>query len=364
MVLYCKQYINFLNKFNHILYKFKNGKMNLKEKLFWEKYRPNSLIPEKGKIPIILLPRIRKIVEKELQMNFMFIGSGGLGKSSLAYILTKNYDTLKINCSLDNGIDTVREEILDHCKNFSISFNKKNKKKIGNPYSIKVVWLEEFDNTTPDMRKALRGFIEEYNEVRFIAIVNNITKLQRSEEDKALLSRFNLIYFDPENQEEINYLKKQQLNYLKSICKSIKYDVSDDILKTLIIRTFPNFRSTVQLLQEIYISGDLETYLKKKDIFNESVYSFIMNGKNNINENFFYVSDNFPKEKTEDLLNILSRPFFKYLLENHQNIILKNGFKILDLTKEFNSEYTTTIDPEIHLVTFITKLKELINNSI
>ncbi|NPV13290.1 MAG: hypothetical protein HPY57_16135 [Ignavibacteria bacterium] len=334
--------------------------MNLKENLFWEKYRPNSLIPEKGKIPIILLPRIRKIVEKELQMNFMFVGSGGLGKSTLAGILTENYDTLRINCSVDNGIEIVREEISEHCKNFSISF-RKNKKKKGDPYGVKAVWLEEFDNTTPDMRKALRGFIEEHTEVRFIAIVNNVAKLQRTEEDKALLSRFNLIQFDPENQEEINYLKKQQLNYLKSICKSIKFETTDEILNILITRTFPNFRSTVQLLQEVYISGDLESYLKKKDTLNENVYSFIMNGRNNLSENFFYVSDNFPREKTEDLLNTLSRPFFKYLLENHENIILKNGFKILDLTKNFNSEYTITIDPEMHLVTFITKLKELVN---
>ena len=85
-----------------------------------------------------------------------------------------------------------------------------------------------------------------------------------------------------------------------------------------------------------------------------------MNGTNKINENFFYVADNFPKEKTEELLSMLSRPFFKYMLENYESVILKNGMKILDLTKEFNSEYTTTIDPEMHLVTFITKLKELV----
>jgi len=54
--------------------------MNLKEKLFWEKFRPNTLKPEKGKIPIILLPRIRKIVENDLELNYMFYGQGGQGK--------------------------------------------------------------------------------------------------------------------------------------------------------------------------------------------------------------------------------------------------------------------------------------------
>jgi len=54
--------------------------MDLKQQLFWEKFRPNTIEPVKGKIPVILLPRIKKLVENELQMNYMFIGSGGLGK--------------------------------------------------------------------------------------------------------------------------------------------------------------------------------------------------------------------------------------------------------------------------------------------
>ena len=336
--------------------------MDLKQQLFWERFRPNSLTPEKGKIPIILLPRLRKLLEKDLQMNFLIRGNGGSGKSTVTQILAENFDTLRINCSSKDGrgID-ISEVIEEHCKNFSIPFKKKGRKR-GDSNGAKLVWLEEFDNTTPDMRKALRAFIEDHSDVRFIAIVNNIAKLQRSEEDRALLSRFNIINFDPETPEEVDYLKLNQLKYLKAISNSIKFDVSDDVLNSLINRTFPNFRSTVQLLQEIYISGDLETYLKKKDTLNIDVYSFIMNGENNLNENFFYVADNFPKEKTEELLNTLSRPFFKYLIENYQDIILKNGFKILDLSKEYNAEYTITIDPEMHLVNYITKLKQLINN--
>jgi len=335
--------------------------MDLKQQLFWEKFRPNALKPEKGKIPIILLPRIRNIVEKELQMNFMFVGSGGLGKSTLSQILSETHDTLVINCSQKEyrGIDVISDVIADHIKNYSISF-KKNKRKKGDVNGVKCVVLEEFDSTTPDMRNALRAFIEEYSHVRFIANVNNLQKLQRSKEDSALLSRFNIIDFDPENQEEINYLKVNQLKYLKAISNAIKFEVSDEVLDSLINRTFPNFRSTVQLLQEIYLSGDLETYLKKKDTLNLDVYSFIMNGTNNLNENFFYVQDNFPREKTEDLINTLSRPFFKYLIENYQDVILKNGFKILDLSKEYNAEYTITIDPEMHLVNYVTKLKELV----
>jgi DNA polymerase III delta prime subunit len=337
--------------------------MELKQQLFWERFRPNTLVPEKGKIPIILLPRIRKIVEKELQLNLMLVSSGGQGKSTMARILAESHDTLILNCSSKQyrGIDVISEVIEDHIINYSISF-KKNKRKKGDVNGEKCVILEEFDATTPDMRKALRGFMEEYTHVRFIACLNNLSALQRTEEDKALVGRFNIINFDAENKEEIDYLKHHQLNYLKSICRAIKFEVSDDVLMSLITRKFPNFRATVQLLQEIFISGDLESYLKKKDNINEDIFTFILNKENKLNENFFYVSDNFPKEKTEDLLRTLSRPFFKYLLENHEDIVLKNGFKLLDLSKTYNAEYTITIDPEMHLVDYITKLKQILNS--
>lgn len=331
--------------------------MDLKQNLFWEKYRPNSLKYENGSLPIILLPRIKKLVENGIKFNMIFHGSGGLGKTSLALILTKNYDTLKINCSLDNGIDTLRDVIYDHCNNFSISLNK-NKRKSGNIYNDKVILLEEFDNSTPDFRKGLRGFIEEYSNVRFIATLNNIVKLKKSDEDKALLSRFNIINFEPQNNEEILYLKKHQLKYLKFICHDNNLEISDEILKNIIERNFPNFRSSIQELQEIIL---LKNYNLKNynNNLNVDLYNFILDEENDVEKNFLFVTNNYPKEKSFELLNLLSRPFFKYLIDNKIDIINKNGFKILSLMKEYNYQYNLTIDPEIHLVDFITKLKML-----
>lgn len=327
----------------------------LKELVFWEKFRPNTLNPEKGKKPIILLPRIKKIVDNGIKFNMILVGAGGLGKSSCADILVQDCDYRRIG-SNERGVDTI-EIIEEHCRNFSLPLRKTQK---GNPQGQKVVWLEEFDQTTPDFRRALRGFIEEHPYVRFIATANNINKIGRSEEDKALLSRFNIIDFNPNGKEEVEFLKKNQMAYLKSIAKSVQFEVPEEVLSKLISRTFPNFRSTVQLLQEVYISGDFDTYLKQKDKQNVDVYQYMLNGNNVVSENYFYVMDNFPKEKTEDLLESLSGAFFKYLMDNHQEILLKNGFKILKTIKDYNAQYTQTADPETHLVSMITELKEIL----
>ncbi len=324
--------------------------MKIKNKLFWEKYRPNTIEPEKGKIPIILLPRIKRIVDKGIQMNYMFYGGPGLGKTSIAGILCQDVNELMINCSNDRGIDVLREDIFDHVKNYSVLGKK----------GIKVVWLEEFDNATPDMRKALRGFIEKYSDhVRFIATVNNITKLQRSDEDKALLSRFNLINFDPIDQEENDFLRKKQLLYLKSISNNIKLDISDEVLSNILYKNFPNLRNSVQTIQEISVSGDLESYEKMKTTHNNGVYSYIMDGKIDLSDIYYYVCDNYPREKTEDLLMLLSRQFFKFLMDEYPDDILKIGQKMIMLSKEYNSQYVQTTDPEIHLINYVLKLKEL-----
>ena len=104
------------------------------------------------------------------------------------------------------------------------------------------------------------------------------------------------------NKDENEYLKKQQLNYLKSISKVVAFTLSDEIFEKLINKTFPNFRKTVQLFQEIFITGDIETYETMIEGQNEDVYSFIMDGKVDLNTIYYFVCDNYPKDKTEELI--------------------------------------------------------------
>jgi len=336
----------------------------LKNLTFWEKYRPTLINKGKG-IPIILLPRIRKIIdgfknddgEVEIKFNILLFGTGGTGKTSLINILTETTDFRMIKAT-ERGVDTI-EIIEDHCKNFTLPLKKKGQK--GDPNGQKIIWLEEFDQTTIQFRNALRSFMEEYPNVRFVATANNISKLQRTEEEKALIGRFNLINFEPETVDEKDYLKEQQIKYLKAVGKNVKLEMGDDIYEKIVVKSFPNLRIGIQTLQEIYISGSWEQYEHTKANLNQDVFEFIMNGKNDLRENFFYVQENFPRDKTEDLLNLLGRPFFKYLLENDSEMIKKAGFKIANLSKNYNYQYTLTIDPEMHLFNYVSQLKELIN---
>lgn len=314
----------------------------IKEKLFWEKYRPQRLET------VILLPRIKSVVENGLTSNMLFHGSPGTGKSTVANILTKDTNVLKINCSVRNGIDTVREEIYDFCTRnglFSI------------PGAMKTVWLEEFDRATPQFQDGLRGFIEEYHEyARFVATVNNINKVS-----EAMLSRLRpAICFDPINKEEMDFLRNGQLKYLMGISKKIEFNCTEDVLNSIINKNFPDARASVQDLQTMILSGDIEGVLTGAKAEFKDLFEFMLNGKNVIKDNFVYVLENY-KERTHDLLLQLGRPFFKHLMDN-DDLSADKMFNMIQLSKQYCEKYHDTIDPELHLISYINDIKNILNN--
>jgi replication-associated recombination protein RarA len=321
----------------------------LEDKLYWHKFRPNTINNEKGKIKMILLPRIKKLVEKDYLLNFLFYGSPGQGKTTISKILTEDTDCLKINCRLDS-LEKVRDSVEEHCKHYGI-FSGENKQK--------VVWLEEFDGSSWQMREALRPMIELYDSVKFIATANSIANFN-NEKDHAVLSRFSLVKFDPIDDKEREFLKNSQIKFLKSLSNLEKIDIAnDDIIKKIINHNFPDFRKSVQQLQELKISGDVSDWETKLTSNNEQLYNYMLDGKNNYIENYYLVMDNY-KDNTQELLNILSRPFIKFLIERHPKKFENSAKHLIKSSKTHNAEYLSTMDPEIHLYHYITELKEIL----
>lgn len=333
-------------------------KKKKKDILFWERFRPNTLKPTKGKIPIILLPRIKRLFEEtELKMNYCFHGSGGTGKTTLAKIITQNTNVLKLNGSKDGGKDMITSVIEEHCRLCNAFAKDEDGNLLRN--AQKVVWIEEFEYSSAHFRAALRSFMEEYRHVRFIITLNNITKINKTEEDKALLQRFNIIQFDPKDKKEEEFLKEKQLGFLHSIIKGIRFEVSDEILSKLIGNTFPCFRKTMQLLQELYISKNFEEFEKIQENKNKELYDFILNGHNDTTENFEFVLSNYG-DNEEQLLQELGRPFFKYLMNNRKDLMCKTQHYLL-LRKTCDVDLKNVSDPSMCMINFITQLKELIN---
>jgi len=309
----------------------------MRDNLFWYKFQPKSLKT------IILLPRVRELIKDGLPMNVIFYSdSPGTGKSSLAKILCQNADDMEFNSSKETSVDILRNEVERFCKTL-------------NPFkkgSEKIVFFDEFDGVSPQFQKALKGFSDKYQHVRFILTTNYIGQV-----DDKILSRFTKVDFTPRNQKEIEYLTEMYFKYLKAISKRMKIDLTDEEIHKLIAVNFPDLRSAVQKLNEIYITqnkSDLQNITTSgyKDIFD-----FLTNGNNNVQENWQYVMNNF-QDKPLDLMKTLGRPFFSYFMENNGDI--KKSATLLNLQRSYNAEYENTIDPIIHLISYVTDIKEIL----
>ena len=128
--------------------------------LLVEKYRPGKLSD------MVLSDSNRKFFESITNEipNLLFVGTPGLGKTTLAKILVNDVlqcQYLYINASDENGIDTIRSKVVGFSQTKSLDGKHK------------VVILDEADGITIDGQRALRNTMEEYSSMtRFILTAN------------------------------------------------------------------------------------------------------------------------------------------------------------------------------------------------
>ena len=97
---------------------------------------------------------LQAIVDSGEMHNLLFSGGPGCGKTTAAIAMCKEMgaEYIKINCSEDGNIDTLRTRIRDFATSQSLTGDKK------------VVILDEFDYANANsFQPALRGFIEEFS---------------------------------------------------------------------------------------------------------------------------------------------------------------------------------------------------------
>lgn len=315
------------------------------KELLVEKLRPKQINQ------LILTKRIKNFansLEKDgLNQNLLFTGIQGTGKTSLAKILASKYDNLILNISDENGIDTVRTKITDFCQNRSIDQTTE----------IKVIVLEECDAASPKFWSSIRNVIETYSKyTRFIGTANYEHKIPPE-----IKSRLIPIKFDPIDDNEKNELKEQWQNTLKVILSKfgIKYD--DITLNHLIDENFPDFRRTLNKIQELKNSGvtDLTSLIKSTEL-DESLfelYKLIIFGNNDTVKNYQFIVSRYSK-MSEEVLSKLGEQFISYILKNHPD----KGYlinKLLIKIAEYQYKHSFSLDKVVNLVALIFELSTI-----
>lgn len=314
------------------------------EQLFTERFRPK-------KIDHVILPKriMEHVKSGDIHQNLLLHGPPGLGKTSLAKVITSKYPTLYINVSDETGVDIVREKIKRWCSTSSILDGKEE---------IKVVLLDEMDGASDQFYKALRATIEKYAEVaRFIGTCNYINKVP-----EPIKSRFEMIDFNFANKEEEKEVMINVIKRTAGIIKKLEIEIEKDALIEFVKRNFPDMRNILNKLQTWKIRGVKKVTLEDIRQLNYSfsdVFELIVKSPNP-HENYKFLVANY-SNKVDEILASIGSEFPQYLKDNKPDHVSKLPMIIIETAKH-QAQRNQVIDPVITMLSLVFTIQNLINS--
>ena len=307
-------------------------------RIFTELYRPKKLEQ------VVLLDRIRKKLDSGLINQNILLHSNqpGTGKTTLARILTKEYNVKTINASLERGIDTVREVIEPFLRTKSL---------VKRENLVKIVHLEEMHYASEGFFKSLFSLIEQYAETaRFIGTCNYINKIP-----VPLLSRFNVINLQPQNKEEEEELFQKIRKRVLTISKQHELIWDKEVLNIFVKSHFPDIRKMISKIQDFVDSGitNIEDTADLDKISNFSeIFDAIINS-NITEEQIFQLIRGKYSGKGNDVFHALTHDFPQWIRDknnkNYLNIMPQSFISIAD----WMYKGTTTSDYDTMLLAAI-----------
>ena len=256
----------------------------MQEYLWVEKYRPSKI--DECILPKNLKETFKQFVQSGELPNFLFCGTAGVGKTTVAKALCNEVgaEYLLINGSEESGIDVLRTKIKSFASTVSLTDSKK------------VVILDEADYLNPNSTQpALRAFIEEFsNNCRFIFTCNYKNRII-----EPLHSRCAVIDFKIENNEKQEIAAsffKRTMNIL------IKENIVADqkVVAELVTKHFPDWRRVLNELQRYSVSGKIDSGILL-NVTEESFKQLITNLRD---KNFTEVRKWVAKNGDSDTINI------------------------------------------------------------
>ena len=204
-----------------------------KNELWWSKYSPTTLEGYIGNPTF--RSNLEDWIEKGSIPNIILSGTAGTGKTTAAKLITMNIDcdSLYINASDENGIDTIRDKV----KAFASTASFK---------PLKIIILDEADYLTANAQSALRNIIETFSiNTRFVFTCNYIERML-----DPIQSRLDHYVLYPPTKAE---LARKVVEILHK--EGIVHDLVN--VKKLVDLTYPDNRQCLIKLQSFCKTGNL-----------------------------------------------------------------------------------------------------------
>lgn len=307
--------------------------MNINEFVWTEKYRPSKI--DDIVLPAKIKKMFRSFIESGNIPNLLLCGSAGTGKTTAAIAMLEelNCDYLLINGSLDNGIDTLRNEIKNFAQTLSLF-------KPGRKFVI----IDEADYLkASSTQPALRNFMEEYSiSCGFILTCNHRNRIIPE-----LHSRCSLVDFKAEK-EETPRMMAAYFNRIKYILNSENVEFDENAIAKFMKMHYPDMRRTINELQTEATGGKITSAILIKMLdsnFKELVKSL---KEKNFTAMRRWVSEN----ENIDFQTIMRR-----LYDSMNTIIQERDTPILvKLCAHYQYMSTFSVDQEVNTTGFLTEV--------
>ena len=204
-----------------------------------EKYRPSTLAEYIGNDHF--KDALKQYIEEQDVPHLLLFGSAGTGKTTAAKILINSIDcdSLFINASDENSVDTIRNKI----KGFASSAGFR---------PLKIVVLDEADFITPQGQAALRNLMEVFSKTtRFILTANYKERII-----DPIVSRTQQFEIIPPSRKEVAV-------HVAGILKKEKIGFEPSDLALLINAYYPDIRQIIGSVQSYTRNNTLKVEARK-----------------------------------------------------------------------------------------------------
>ena len=292
-----------------------------------ERYRPKDLSTFIGN------PQLKDVIAKQLSQNdiqnYLFYGSAGGGKTTLAKIIinTLDCDHLYINASDTNGIDTIRDKVSSFASVMSFK-------------PIKVVILDEADFLTIQAQASLRNIIETFSRTtRFILTCNFIERII-----DPLQSRCQTFKIIPPT-------KKEVAVHLASICDKESISFEPSAIGKVVNKFYPDLRKMLNTIQASNANGQLT--IDDSLLVSTSYLTAILGELQKDKPSFTQIRQIIADSNIDDFEEL-----FRFLFDNSDKYLPNKQGTVAILINEYQYKANFRIDKEINIVSL---LQQIIN---
>ena len=291
-----------------------------------ERYRPNVLENYVGNA--IIKASISKQLKQNDIQNYLFYGSAGTGKTTLAKLIINNLncDSLYINASDERGIETIRDKVSGFASVASVK-------------PLKVVILDEADFLTIQAQASLRNVIETFSRnTRFILTCNFVERII-----DPIQSRCQTFKVTPPT-------KKEVAVHIAGICDKENIGYELPAIGKLVNKYYPDIRKMLNTVQASTVDGHLQLdgSLLVSSSYMDSVLDELKKG------NFKNIRQIIADSGVDDFEEL-----FRFLYDNASEYMPNKEGTAAILINEHLYKSNFRIDKEINLMSLI---QNLINN--